>query len=68
MNMLDLAQEAMLLPPNREVRDERKVKAWRTASRVTLALLFALSALQYYFLDVSLTILSLRGVTVFVAY
>ena len=75
------AQEATPLPRSRDalrrykaelaardVSDERKVKLWRMASRVTLALLFGFSALQYYFLDVSLTIMSLRGVMVFAAY
>ena len=41
------------------------VRRWRAASRVVLATLFAFAALQYYFLDVQIRILTMPGVIVF---
>jgi hypothetical protein len=42
----------------------RAFRQWRAAGRIALGLLFTIAALQYYFLDVELTILSLPAVTV----
>ena len=47
----------------RNALDEPQVKHWRAAGRVTLLLLLASSALQYYFLDVYLTIMAMPQVT-----
>ena len=43
--------------------DEPRVKYWRAAGRATLLVLLAFSALQYYFLDVYLTIMVMPRVT-----
>jgi hypothetical protein len=43
--------------------DEPRVRYWRAAGRTTLLILLASSGLQYYFLDVYLTIMTLPRVT-----
>jgi hypothetical protein len=43
--------------------DEPRVKYWRAAGRATLLVLLAFSALQYYFLDVYLTIMAMPRLT-----
>lgn len=43
---------------------EPRVRYWRAAGRTTLALLLAFSALQYYFFDIYLTIITLPKVGV----
>lgn len=47
--------------------NEPVVQFWRAASRVTLAMLLAFSAMHYYFFDAHLTIMAMPGVTVLVA-
>ena len=47
--------------------DEPRVRYWRAAARATLLLLLAFSGLQYYFLEVHLTILALPRVTLVAA-
>lgn len=44
--------------------DHRRVRYWRVAGRATLFVLLACSGLQYYFLDVYLTIMTMPRVTV----
>jgi hypothetical protein len=48
----------------KSAQSARAAKQWRAAGRMALGLLFTIAALQYYFLDVELTILSLPGITV----
>jgi hypothetical protein len=43
--------------------EEAPVKYWRAAGRTTLLVLLAFSGLQYYFLNVYLTIMALPSVT-----
>ncbi len=43
--------------------EETPVKFWRAAGRSTLLVLLAFSGIQYYFLDVYLTIMALPSVT-----
>jgi len=44
-----------------------RVRYWRAAARATLLVLLAFSGLQYYFLEVHLTILALPRVTLVAA-
>ncbi len=43
--------------------EQRGVRRWRAAGRAMLLALLAFSALQYYFIDVHLTIMALPRVT-----
>jgi hypothetical protein len=45
-------------------KNELSVRRWRAAGRMTLAILLAFSALQYYFFDVQLQILAMPGLIV----
>lgn len=47
--------------------DQPKVKYWRMAGRITLAMLLAYAGLQYYFFDVYLQIFALPSVSVVAA-
>jgi len=50
-----------------ELRSSQSARArrhWRAAGRMALASLFTIAALQYYFLDIELTIMGLPGLTV----
>lgn len=51
----------------RDPESERSVRYWQAAGRLTLLLLFAYSALQYYFFDVYLTIMALPQATLIAA-
>ena len=46
----------------RDPRDHPQVKNWCAAGRVTILVLLGYSALQYYFLDVCLTIMVMPSV------
>jgi hypothetical protein len=48
-----------------DAQNQPGVRRWRAASRVVLAMLLGFSALQYYLLDVQLSIMTLPGVIVF---
>jgi hypothetical protein len=45
--------------------DHPNVEAWQVAARAALLVTLGVSALQYYFLDVYVQILSLPAITVF---
>ena len=47
----------------RSVDAQPRLRVWRAAGRMTLAALLGYSALQYYFLEVSLTIMALPRLT-----
>lgn len=59
-----MRQEIALL---RSPLEEPSVRYWRAAGRATLLILLAFAALQYYFFDVQLTILSLPSVSLVAA-